>query len=257
VSEKEAREQQAAPVGDPAQVDADVDGAVDGEGDLWHALDSCFTTEAVDRTDSPVKTAIASHLKGSPVSALRLSTRHRVAIAIAGAVAMLAILASAGLRSDFSEQPWSIVLGPAILLSVGFIVGVRLFDAHYRGLFDVATLIAVLSVFVVSSLVIQPEAHSMSSADGPVAHGLQCGGMGLIITLSALLPAIVLARRNMAGPTIFGAILIGALCAALGLGTLQLGCGIVDKPHLLLGHGLVFVVGIGAALMLRRVRAFS
>jgi hypothetical protein len=72
-----------------------------------------------------------------------------------------------------------------------------------------------------------------------------------------LLPAIVVARRSMAGPTRFGAALLGLVAGGLAVGSLHVGCGVVDPVHQLLGHGLVFGLGVACALGLRRIRRLS
>lgn len=241
-----------------SQSDADerwLDGQMEGLGG--------WSEPAYDGPEPPRSGAfdsILAHMKGEPVAALPLPAKLRAMLAIVGVVAAAVIVLLLGVRPDFSEQPVTLVLIPALLLAAGFSAGLGFFDGQANRTTLIKSFgIAVVGVilFVVVSLLIGPTDHSMPAGDEFLAHAFHCNAAGLAVALCALVPAVVLARRNMAGPSRLSAVALGLLAGCLAVGALQVRCGLVDQSHVFFGHGAVFVLGVGVALLLRRVKRLS
>lgn len=226
-----------------------------GEGDLWAQL-----KDPIQSAEVPMQAQqqILSHMGGQPVSALSLSQQLRTVVAAAGMACVAVLVLALGLRPDFGEQPIGHVLFPVLILAAGFAVGLAFFDGSGAkkalGVTFSVGLLGVL-VFLVASITIKPTAHSMTQ--GALADAIKCNGMGLALAFLCVSPAVIIARRRMAGPTRAAAVALGLLGGALAVSALHVHCPMVDQSHMLFGHGFVFAFGIAIALVLRRVRRFS
>lgn len=241
----------------PEELTPDVVQAVDGAGDLWHALDGCFASQRVAAPgEHPFRAAVLAHMRGEPVAAARLERGPRalvLGVALLGAVLMTFVH---GLRPDLGEHAlWTLAL-PVLVFAFGFVAGGRAFDTHRGALVDLAAPAAGIGVFLAAAFLFEPTPSTIHPRS-VVGSAIGCAAYGLVVALLVLLPAIVVARRSMAGPTRFGAALLGLVAGGLAVGSLHVGCGVVDPVHQLLGHGLVFGLGVALALGLRRVRRFS
>lgn len=231
--------------------------AVGGTGQLWHELDS-HAPSGCAPLHSQVRTDILAHLSGQPVAALPLGAGYRVSAAFAGLAMTALVLIFFGLRPDFGQQPWILMAVPAAVLAGGFIIAISLFDAlpnKLPALLGVASAaVAVLVVFLAANLLVEPVLYAGASGEAFWAHILGCEVVGTTVALSALFPAVFFARRTLAGPTRWGAVVLGMMSGGLAVGALHLGCSVVEPVHLTLGHGTVFLTGIILALLLRRAR---
>ncbi len=229
--------------------------AMKGEGDLWAQLD-----DNVDAVDVPAEAQhqILSHMSGEPVSALSLSQALRTIIAVGGLAGISVVALALGLRPDLGEQPTAHVFLPVVILAAGFALGLAFFDGSgAKRALGVTFSVGVVGVvvFFVASLAMNPTAHSMTN--GAFVDAVKCNGVGLVLAFLCVSPAVVVARRRMAGPPRAAAVALGLLGGALAVSALHIHCAMVAQAHLLLGHGLVFAFGIAIALLLRRVRRFS
>ncbi|MCA9563337.1 MAG: hypothetical protein KC561_07600 [Myxococcales bacterium] len=208
-------------------------------------------------SDAESRRLILDHLRGIPVSALRLTTVQRVVLSVLGVAIAAVFTGLHGFRSDFGSQPWTMSVLPAGLLTIGFASGLSLFDRKRQVAATAVLGASLLGVFALFGLLVEPTHESIPDGEGWVSHAISCGLTGFILCLAVVVPAVMVAKRAMAGPTRLGAVMLGLVSGAVGVAALQLGCGMVSRAHILVGHGVVFALGIGVALLLRRVRVLA
>jgi hypothetical protein len=225
--------------------------AVRGDGQLWSALDM-GQDEGV--AGAPAEQAVVDHLAGKPVYALDLQPWKRFGVMAAGFVATLMLIWVTGMRADRAAQGWMLIDLPAMGWMILFGVAAITFGhrrVESRPGWRVAILGVVLVTFVVTTALLRPV---IPFAGNFMGHAAACISLGTGMSLVSIIPAVFWARRGMAGPKVSGALFLGAMAAAMGVANLQLHCRNAELGHLIVGHGLVFVLAPALALAMRRLK---
>jgi len=188
--------------------------------------------------------------------ARELPTALRIALVVVGSIGIstLALLVVGGVRGDMVAQS---LVGRHVLAMVGLAVlattifAVALRGVHRRPLGLLGWAAVALGVIIPLGLSLTP--WVWQSASGPSAETIHgCNVIGTVTGLFAAGFAWLFQRTSTPAPLRLIASAAGGGVVAFGM--LQLHCPSDDIEHLLLGHSIVGIILVGAALVFVGVR---